>query len=459
MSSAPAEQPAEAPEEEVITLTKAQLDTLADEAAKAAYATLAEKMTDPATRPSFGDPTAIDEPDSPVLTKGYLPHSVPQDEEGKSYSVNVNLFPSGDIENFSVARWAYADQRARMFGDESLRRKLAPWENQYISAGKSVPFRDPVAKANMGDMVSGQDGGFLAPEAWTQSLQDILYPSMITSNLPLTRIPVTTRVVHIPVVTNPVTVYYAAENAALTASSPQFSQRTFTMRKQSALVYVSNELIADSIPAADDYVRKQAAMEFALDQDKQILLGSGQNGAPTGLLNTTNVGSTTLGTNGTALALSHLEDGIYNVQNLNGSTNVRVGEANCTGIVGAVRVKRSVVGFQDGNNRPLWDYGISGFRIPGSSSPFQGLLGVDNWVFSNIVPTNITTGSSTDTSYLFYGDWKHLWVAERSDTEFMVSNVAGNTFANDQTAIRLIRRYDVAVMHPEAFYVQQGVRQ
>lgn len=40
----------------------------------------------------------------------------------------------------------------------------------------------------------------------------------------------------------------------------------------------------------------------------------------------------------------------------------------------------------------------------------------------------------------------------RQDVEIMVSNVAGTSFASDQTWIRLISRYDVGVAHPEAFY-------
>lgn len=450
------------PEDEAsVTMTGAELKAAIMDASAQAVDAYKEKITDPSTRVRFGDPTPTDDilTDSLVTQKGYLPSRIPQLEDGELPLVNVNKFPKGDIDNFSVARFCYADQKARMMNDQALRRKYAPWEIQYLEAGKEIPFRDPVAKANMGDMVSGQDGGFLAPEAWTQRLQDLLYPSMITNKLPITRFPVTTRVVHVPVVTNPVTINYSAENAALTASSPQFAQRTFTMRKQTALVYVSNELIADSIPQADDYIRQHAATEMALDQDKQILLGNGQTGAPMGVLNATNVTTTALGSgNGATPTYANLLTGIYNVQNLNGSTNVRVGEATCTGIVGAVRVKQTIAGLLDSNNRPLWDYGVSGFRIPGSDQPFQGFLGVDDWVFSNIIPTNVTVGASTDTSYLFYGDWKHVWVAERSDVEFMVSNVAGNTFANDQTGIRVIRRYDVVIMHPEALFVHSGVR-
>jgi HK97 family phage major capsid protein len=40
----------------------------------------------------------------------------------------------------------------------------------------------------------------------------------------------------------------------------------------------------------------------------------------------------------------------------------------------------------------------------------------------------------------------------RQDVEIQVTNVAGTSFQNDQTWIRLISRYDVGVAHPEAFF-------
>lgn len=44
----------------------------------------------------------------------------------------------------------------------------------------------------------------------------------------------------------------------------------------------------------------------------------------------------------------------------------------------------------------------------------------------------------------------------RQDVEFLATNVGGTAFQNDQTWIRLISRYDVGVVHPEAFTVAGG---
>jgi HK97 family phage major capsid protein len=79
-----------------------------------------------------------------------------------------------------------------------------------------------------------QDGGFLAPEAWSTSFIDQIHPASATGRLPITRIPMGTRVVHVPRLSANIQINYAAENAALTANQAQFQQVSFTARKQAA---------------------------------------------------------------------------------------------------------------------------------------------------------------------------------------------------------------------------------
>ena len=433
-----------------------------------------DPVTDPKTRPTS---LTVDAPETEdpewneksLRAKGYFTPAV----KGRSIEgVNVNRYPRGEIDNFSVARAALAQNASQngYLGDAWS--YFAPWEKQYISAAKESKMIHPITKANMGDMVSGQDGGFLAPEQWNQQLYDFLYPSSVLGSVPITRMSVPTRVVHWPILTNNMTVYYVGENASLTASSPQFRQMTATMRKQAVLAYLSNELIMDSTPQADNVLRQHAAIEMGLDQDAQALAGgvantasAGQN-VPTGLLNMSGV---TTSTGPTHLGYSDLVKGIFQVETLNGSTITRVGQTGVTGIIGNPVLKKQIAALTDSNGRPLWDFSmrnvnISASPVGGAIAPnpgqvLNGWLNVPNWALSNnvniaaTIPLPTTEGSQR----IFFGDWRHLIIAERSDIEFMASNVAGNTFANDQTAVRLIRRYDVVCPHPEAFFILTGV--
>lgn len=259
----------------------------------------------------------------------------------------------------------------------------------------------------------------------------------------------TGRTQHFPTLINGVTVYWTAENAAITASSPQFRQVTLTPRKQAALSYISNELILDSNPDAENILRNNIAREMAQDLDKQIFVGNGQTGAPTGLLNQTNVKSG--GMAGAHLAYTDISSAIVNVMALNNSANVGVGNAECSGIAANTALLSQVANFVDTAGRPLWDFGLRGMPLPGKDNALTNFLGVPTVATSNVLPS---TDGSQD---IFFGDWQYLIIGERTDVEFMASNVAGNAFANDQTAIRAIRRVDAANAHPEAFYVMTSV--
>ena len=129
------------------------------------------KMVDPTTRPtfSFKDGPSGDEfgrfahyaPET--KSGGFLPPMELTDNE--RYDVmktaleggfNINMFPRGDIDNFSVTRWAMANERANNTSEGgSAYHKWAPWETAYYGACEKLAL----ANKAMGDMVSGQDGG------------------------------------------------------------------------------------------------------------------------------------------------------------------------------------------------------------------------------------------------------------------------------------------------------------
>lgn len=445
----------ETPKPELTSIDKLAeaMTVLAEARAQEVIAKAAEPgPTDTKTRPDFSaaadvidETSEVDQPLSPSKA-GYFPHTLKSIDPEVRKNINVNSFPRGDLDNFSMARYAMAAQRYHYLGEP--RAKSAPWETMYYDAAKAITVFDPVTKAQ-GDMVSGQDGGFLAPEFWSTNFLDQLYAAQVVTQLPITQLRMGTRVVHMPKLTTAISISYAAENATLATTQASFSQLSFTARKQGQIIQISNELIRDAVPAADAILQNHAVKWMALDRDIQLINGNGQAGAPVGLVNATNftaLGS--LATNASPL-YSELNTAIYNVENLNGSTNVPFGQTACTGFFGAVIVKKELMNIVDSNGRPLLDFqGINGLRgsIPNTGNYFDGALGVPTWRLSNIL------NQSANSHYGVFGDWQWLYYMQRQDVEIMVSNVAGTSFASDQTWIRLISRYDVGVAHPEAFY-------
>lgn len=365
---------------------------------------------------------------------------------------NVTKFPRGD--DFSIARMAYAMWARKANADPHAFSKYAPREKQYYDALKAstndatmTQYISGQTNVKAQSIATGQDGGYLAPEDFAADFWGILRGKSVLNSLPITYLPTDARMAHAAKMTADFVEYYSTDNQTLTASQASFGQNTFTPRKQSVYVTLSKEMIRDSAPAADQIIMNQGAEFMARRRDFQMLMGTGLAGTPTGLLNMTNVTVTSLGTNGATPTWANLQTGVAGVRGLNASANVPYGQAECTGIVSSTRLLSTMYAMSDTTNvRP---YFLTG--------GIDGSLNVPSWVFSNVVPINVTQGSSNVASYIFYGDWANLVQRYRADIEFALATELADAFLNDQIKIRLISRYDVASPHPEAFYVHSGV--
>jgi HK97 family phage major capsid protein len=67
------------------------------------------------------------------------------------------------------------------------------------------------------------------------------------------------------------------------------------------MVKLSNELLNLSLPQAEAVVRQDLTQQLSLAIDLAALRGSGTNGQPTGVANTSGINTISLGTNGSYL--------------------------------------------------------------------------------------------------------------------------------------------------------------
>jgi len=348
----------------------------------------------------------------------------------------------------------YALWARKANADPHAMSKYAPREKKYYeamsAASDGATMSDYITgrtQVKAQSIATGQDGGYLAPVDWAQDFWGILRGKSVLNNLPITYLPTDARMAYAAKMTADFTEYYSTDNQTITSSQASFGQDTFTPRKQSVLVKLSREMIRDSAPAADQIILNQGAEFMARRRDYQMLHGNGQGGTPVGLLNMSNVTVTSLGTNGATPTWANLQTGVAAVRGLNASANVPYGQAECTGIVSSTRLLQTMYAMTDTTNvRP---YFLTG--------GIDGSLNVPSWVFSNVVPINVTQGSSSVASYIFYGDWANLVQRYRTDIEFALATEHDAAFVLDEVWIRLQARYDVASPHPESFYVHSGV--
>lgn len=398
-----------------------------------------------------------------VLQKGYLPREVTP--SNSDVSVHINKFPLGDADNFSVSRAAMAKALSNGAMHGAAWDKFAPWEKQYLYAIGQT-------KAAQGDQVTGVAGGFLAPEIWNTMWFDLLRSQAAIDQLPVTRMSVPARIVHIPKVLIDVTVSYPGENASPTATNYVFGQLTYNARKAEAQINLSNELIRDSAGLADEILRRSTAGAIATDRDTQLFVGQGVGGAlsqdaPMGLINNSAVASNFTYYPNTSVSgaisttpasftpsYQHLAQLIAKVEVLHQFSGVNVGQATVNGAVANPQFKQTVwssARFQTATTaQPIWVDDLNARN---------GLFGM-KWALTNVIPTNLTKGAGSNESVIIVGDWRQYVLFECLTLGFD-STIYGGTssvgFAANQTQVRVVHRYDGAPVHPEAFGILAGV--
>lgn len=96
----------------------------------------------------------------------------------------------------------------------------------------------------------------------------------------------------IPVHVSGSTAYWVAETAALTDSQSVFGQKKLTPHRLGSTIPYSTQFIAQASVDAESFIRNDATKVLGIEIDRAALLGSGVNGEPLGVANTTGINAT-----------------------------------------------------------------------------------------------------------------------------------------------------------------------
>lgn len=230
------------------------------------------------------------------------------------------------------------------------------------------------------------------------------------------------------------TAAWRSEGGAVSESDPTFREVPTTPRSLSFYFKVSRELLSDAANM-DSALRQAIAQAFAKELDRTGLRGSGTPPEPTGILNTSNVGSVTNGAAGAAqagLRWSNLLSAVQTIMGYDAMPNA------------AIMAPRSAVGYAalaDTTNQPL--------QKPDLLRNLQFLV-------SSQIPVNLTVTTSSDCTEVYVGDFAQVIFVMR---ERPVIALANELFAlNGQVGFVCHVRADVAVLYPRAFAVITGIR-
>ena len=243
------------------------------------------------------------------------------------------------------------------------------------------------------------------------------------------------------------TYYLSSETTAITQSESTFDQVTMTPKNLAALSKYSRQTLLTATPGIEELIRTDLTDGLNLAVDLGILNGAGSSGAPTGIMQTSGIGSVAIGTNGGAVTIEALVDLEEQILIDNGNVSDNMAYVTNAKVLAELKKLRAG-GSASGDGSFLWNTDPSSIGRGGTPGSVNGYpLAV-----TNQVPSNLTKGSSSgvcsavlmgdfsQTSVGFWGSGLEITVGEESDD-----------FAKALTSVRGIITYDVAVRHAESF--------
>lgn len=283
---------------------------------------------------------------------------------------------------------------------------------------------------------SNISGGFLVPPEFSDIIIDLREKFGVFK--PNARLfPMSSDQIMMPRRKSGLTAYFSNENAAITDSIMNWTQVQLNAKKLTTLVYYPSELGADAMINIGDYLAGEIAYAFANKEDLCGFLGDGTStyGGIVGVKNAlVNLGGTppqifvSTATSWAAITLADIMSVIAQLTEYADNNDAKI---FCTRQFYYQVLKR--IALQAGGNTA--EDILRGVMVP----MFAGIP----VVFTQVLPTGYAGGGQYA---MYYGNLPMAAAfGERNDLALASTNVGGNTFVNDQIAIRGIERFDINV--------------
>ncbi len=224
---------------------------------------------------------------------------------------------------------------------------------------------------------------------------------------------------------------WRAESTPIALSDLTFDSVQLNARTLAVIVKFSRELFEDA-PNLDTVVRNSMTKSLALELDRVALYGTGDGIQPRGLKTTPGVGTFSMGVNGGAFTnYDPFIQAILQVASNNETANAAIMPP---------RAAASLATLKDSQGRYL--------SPPTALSDLKMLT-------TRQLPVNLTQGTATNAADIFLGEWSELLLSMR--TQVGIQLLDQRYADTGEIALLAWLRADVAVAHPGAFTVIQGV--
>ncbi len=233
------------------------------------------------------------------------------------------------------------------------------------------------------------------------------------------------------------TAYWIGEGNNLTQSEGTFKQIPLRMKTVGALSVFTRSMMMQSSIDIEMRIRNNFAKRMALAIDKAALSGTGLNNQPRGILNTSGIGSISLGTNGGNPSWSSI-----------------------VGLMKEIHIENAMLGGTAWLTNPhvLAKLMTTPVQTGGTEGNFLlkepgNILCGFPFYMTNQVPADLTKGTGTNLSALILGNWPELIIGEWGVFEVLANPFADTAFAAGSIQVRCMQSVDVNIGNPEAFAV------
>ena len=223
---------------------------------------------------------------------------------------------------------------------------------------------------------------------------------------------------------------WGAEGDKASIEKIKFSKVTLTPHRNWVVGALSKDLLRQTSVDVENLIKNKILECHATMIDRAAFVGSGQNGQPTGVLNTTGIVKVAAGDNGGAVdwkKVVALETAI-NSANANRG---RMAYATNAKVLGELKTTEKFAN----SARPLSEDGkvLNGYPM--------------EW--TNLIPSDLKKGTGTGLSALIFANWADLVVAQWGGIDFVIDPY---TAALQAEIIMVLNAWnDVKVVEPKSF--------
>ena len=305
--------------------------------------------------------------------------------------------------------------------------------------------------------LSAGAGGVLVPTNLSSEVIELLRPKSVVRRLGARSLPLNNGNVTIPRLKGGAVVGYIGSDSDIPVTEQEFDDLKLSAKKLTALVPISNDLLATSSasPNVDAIVVGDLTAAIALREDKAFIRDDGQSNNPKGLRYWAPVANVYPA----AQAAPTIAQVSTELNKLVLVLEAADANMSAAGWVMAPRTKRFLQALRDGNGNKVYpelDMGM--------------LMGYPVGVTTQ-VPVNLTVGTGStataDGSEIYFADFGDCFIGEEEQLVIDYSKEATykdgsgtviSAFQRDQTLIRVIAKHDFGPRHVESVAVLTQVQ-